>query len=401
MKAWGIVVAAGSGARLGAGVPKSFRTLAGVPMVAHSIRAFDAVPSVRGITVVVPDGFDSSDLASWAPARAQMRVVAGGTSRAESVRAGLRTVNGDEAEAVVVHDAARPFVTPDLIERALAALAGADGAICAVPVTDTLKRADGNRVTETVARAGVVRAQTPQGFRLEALRRAHEQAESGSSRDGGGAHGGDGAHGAATDDAVLVERSGGLVVVVAGDERNIKVTTPADFELAERLFGVEGARGRSGTGYDAHAFADGRKLVIGGVEIPFDRGLAGHSDADVLSHAICDALLGAAALGDLGAHFPPSDSKWAGVASTELLRRVAEMVRDAGFDVASIDATVILERPAIAPHRDAMRAGIAAALGVDAGIVSVKATTTDGIGSIGRGEGAAATAIAQIVERGR
>ncbi|MFN2613253.1 MAG: 2-C-methyl-D-erythritol 4-phosphate cytidylyltransferase [Actinomycetota bacterium] len=368
MRAAGVIVAAGRGERLGMDVPKAFARVAGKPMLDWSLGAMRSVFGDDLVVVLPPDA---------ARARIDAMVVDGGATRQESVRRSLDRVSG--FDAVVVHDAARPCVTTQLIECVLAALADADAVICAVPVADTLKRADGT----TVAREGLLRAQTPQAFRLDALRRAHERAA---------AEGFE-----ATDDAQLVERYGGTIAIVPGDEHNIKVTTKEDIAVAEAL--LSEPHGRSGIGYDAHAFTDGRALVLGCVTIPGARGLAGHSDADVLSHAIVDALLGAAALGDIGEHFPSSDQRWEGAPSAEFLRAASSMLADAGLVIASVDATVVMERPAIAPYRDEMRKRLADALGIDVERVSVKATTTDRVGSIGREEGAAATAVVRVTPR--
>lgn len=370
MSTWAIVVAAGRGERLGAPVPKAIVPVAGMPMVAWSVRALEAVP-VDGIVVALPPQIDPPREIDGSV------IVVGGDSRMASVRRALERI--PDADTVVVHDAARPCVTPALVERALDGLHDADGAVCAVPVSDSLKRSDAT----AVAREGLWRAQTPQAFRAAVLRDAHARAH---------AEGID-----ATDDAQLVERYGGRVVLVDGDERNIKVTTAADLAIAARLLSPR--PGRSGVGYDAHAFAEGRPLVLGCVAIPHARGLAGHSDADVVAHAIVDALLGAAALGDIGEHFPSRDERWKDAPGETFLRAAAGMVASAGYAIASIDATVVLEAPVIAPFRHEMRKRIADAVGVDTDLVSIKATTTDGIGAIAGGDGAAAVAIVHLCER--
>lgn len=384
MKTWGLIVAAGSGERLGAGDPKAFRFVAGRPMLAWSLRAFERCAHIDGVVVVTPAGWGGrvSKMAEAHAPALDVLAIGGGETRQASVRAGLRAIPADVG-AVVVHDAARPLVTPGAIARAVEALASAEGAVCALPVADTIKRAAYDRVAETVPRGDLWRAQTPQAFRIESLRDAHERAlERGFE---------------ATDDAQVLEAAGRDVVLVPGDARNIKITVLEDLALAEALLApAASAPARMGVGYDAHRFAPGRRLILGGVEIEWEAGLDGHSDADVVCHAIADALLGAANVGDIGTHFPSSDPRWAGVASTEFLRAVAGMVAEAGYSIASIDATVILQRPAIAAYRDGMRAALASALGVEVSRVSVKATTTDELGVTGSGEGAAAYATALL-----
>ena len=388
MKAWGVILAAGEGARLGAGRPKAFRSLGGRSMIEYSIAAFSDAPSIDAIVDVVPGWLARPGVE---PFLEYGMLVPGGQTRQGSVRNALASIVKDthaaDVDAVVIHDAARPLVTPDMIERALAGLEGADGVVCAVPLADTLKRAQPDGSIETVPRAELWRAQTPQAFRLDVLVEAHRRAEQ------------DGFE--ATDDAALVEHYGGRVVFVAGDERNIKITTRADLLIAEALLSaLESPVARSGVGYDAHAFGQGaRALVLGGVTIPHERGLDGHSDADVLCHAIADAMLGAAALGDLGEHFPSSDPRWEGAAGTDILRECARMVASEGLAPAQVDSTLVIEEPTIAPHRGEMRKRIADALGIDAGSVSVKATTTDGIGNISTGDGAAAVAIVRLEPR--
>lgn len=301
-------------------------------------------------------------------------VVEGGATRSASVAAALQDVTTDK---VLVHDAARPFVSHAVIERVLDALERADAVVPAVEVAETLKRVDGRSVTATVDRAGLWSVQTPQGFRTDLLRRAH-------------AEGGDAD---ATDDAALVERVGGGVEVVRGERRNVKITTEEDVEVAADLAARSAAFGmRIGHGFDVHAFAEGRRLVIGGVNVPHARGLTGHSDADVLSHALADAILGAARLGDLGKMFPPDD-RWSGASSLEIVETASRAVRERGWSVANVDATLVAQEPKLAPFTDEMEARLAGAVGVSPETISVKATTTDGLGSTGRGEGIAAHAV--------
>jgi 2-C-methyl-D-erythritol 4-phosphate cytidylyltransferase/2-C-methyl-D-erythritol 2,4-cyclodiphosphate synthase len=289
------------------------------------------------------------------------------------------------ADIVVVHDAARPFATADLVARTIAAAAEAGAAVAALPAHDTVKRVGGGAyVVETLPRETIYLAQTPQAFRRDVLREAL-------------AAGGD-----ATDEAALAERAGHRVQVVMGEATNIKVTTADDLAIAETIARARDGRakpartGRAGIGYDLHRLVEGRPLVLGGVTIPFDRGLAGHSDADAVCHAVTDAILGAAGAGDIGQHFPDTDPAWKGASSLDLLRRAVRLVAERGLGVGNVDATIILERPKLRPFVDAMRANIAAAVGVDVDRVSVKAKTNEGVGELGRGEAIAVHAIALV-----
>jgi 2-C-methyl-D-erythritol 4-phosphate cytidylyltransferase/2-C-methyl-D-erythritol 2,4-cyclodiphosphate synthase len=317
-----------------------------------------------------------------------VRIVDGGTRRQDSVANGFRAASR-RSDIVVIHDAARPFVTADLIARTIAAAAHSGAALAALRARDTVKRAgpvlEGGlpRVAETIPRESVYLAQTPQAFRAKILADALAFAED------------------ATDEAALAERAGHPVALVDGEETNIKITTPADLPIAEAIAKAAGAAkpartGRAGTGYDSHRFVEGRPLILGGVTIPFDRGLAGHSDADALCHAITDAILGAAAAGDIGRHFPDTDPAWKGASSIDLLRRAVAVVRERGFEVGNVDATVIAERPKLAPYIDSMRESIAKAIGIDADRVSVKGKTSEGMDAAGRGEGVVVHAVAQI-----
>lgn len=379
MRAWAIIVAAGSGERLGATIPKAFAPLAGEPMVAHSLRAMRASRRVEGCVVVTPAGFEDQIAPLAASVASGLRVVAvaGGATRSASVRAGLRVVEavGEGAEIVVVHDAARPLVRADDIDGTIEALGDdASAAVLAAPMVDTVRSVAEDGRVRTVPRDGLFRALTPQAFRTEVLQAAHAGDPD------------------ASDDAALVEALGVEVVLVSAGHESPKVTARADLEAAARQLGSV----RTGIGFDAHAFGGGGPLILGGVEIAGAPGLAGHSDADVLMHAVVDAVLGAAALGDIGEHFPSSDPRWAGADSAAFARAAVELVRVAGWEVASLDATVILQAPAIAPYRTAMRSCIAVAFGLTPQRVSVKASTTDGLGATGRGEGAAAFAVATL-----
>ena len=373
MSVWTIVVAAGQATRFGRA--KQYELLAGRRVLDWSLDAARAAGD--GVVLVVPAGRDGD------PEPGADAVVPGGTTRAQSVRHGLAAVP-DEAEVVVVHDAARPLAGPALFRAVVAAVrGGAAGAVCAVPLTDTVKRTDGATVVATLDRTGLWAVQTPQAFRAESLRAAHA---------GGGE---------ATDDAALVEALGQPVVVVPGEVANLKLTEPEDLLRAETL---AGPALRVGQGYDVHAVAvagagpgdQSRPLVLGGVTIGEGPGLAGHSDADVVAHALADALLGAAGLGDLGLHFPDTDPAWAGADSLVLLAEVVRRVAEAGWVPANADCTVVLERPRLAPHRAAMEARLS---GVLAAPVSVKAARPEGLGALGRGEGIACAAVALVRRR--
>ncbi len=376
-----LVVAAGRGARMPGDIPKQYRDLHGRSILRHVLEAFSAHASVSRVQAVIhPD--DAEQFAVAARDLGLDDPVLGGATRQESVRNGLRALADTGApDNVLIHDGARPFVSGSLVDRVIGALADADGAIPALPVTDTLKRGDGNVITGTVDRSGLYRAQTPQGFRFASLLAAHETA------DGGGQ--------AFTDDASVAEAAGLRVAMVAGDEANLKITH--DEDLARAAAWLAGAREtRVGTGYDVHAFGPGDTVRLGGIDIPHDRALAGHSDADVALHALTDAILGALGNGDIGSHFPPSDPQWLGKDSMHFLAHAMDLLRGRGGALVHADLTIVCEAPRIGPHRDAMRARIAEELAVDAGRISVKATTTEGLGFTGRAEGIAAQASATI-----
>ena len=361
-----VIVAAGKGERAGGGVPKQFATLGGVPMLAHSVRALMAHPAIGELVMVVPAG----DEARVAELVGPGVIVAGGATRRESVRNGLDAVT---ASRVLVHDAARPFVPAAVIDRLLAALDTDDGAVPVLAVADTLVSTGG----ETVDRGPLRRVQTPQAFRLERLLAAHD-AWSGPEP---------------TDDAQMVRAVGGGVALVQGDAMLDKVTYPADFAAAEARLGTEW---RSATGFDVHRLEAGEELWLGGVLIPHDKGLSGHSDADVALHALTDALLGTIAAGDIGTHFPPSDPRWKGASSHRFLTHAAGLIAAKGGRIGFVDLTIICEAPKIGPHRAAMQARIAELLGLAPDRVSIKATTTERLGFTGRGEGIACQASATV-----
>jgi 2-C-methyl-D-erythritol 4-phosphate cytidylyltransferase / 2-C-methyl-D-erythritol 2,4-cyclodiphosphate synthase len=373
-----IVVAAGSGLRAGAGVPKAWRMLGGRAVARWSVETLAAAGAAPLLVVVAEDMRAAAEAAL--DGLSGVTFVTGGATRAASVQAGLAWLaEATDDHRILVHDAARPFLAASHIDRLLAALEERQGAILALPLADTLKRQDETQLT-TPARDGLWRAQTPQAFRLGALRRGHEARDFAIDP---------------TDDAQLVASAGGEVVLVPGDPLLFKLTYPEDFVMAEQL--AAGARQvRTGMGYDAHRWGPGDAVWLCGVRIDHDQTLVGHSDADAGLHALTDALLGALGAGDIGEHFPPSDPQWRGAASDRFLAHAAALVRDRGGHIANVDVTLICEQPKIRPHRDAMRARIAEILAVNVDQVSVKATTTEGMGFTGRQEGLAAQAIATI-----
>ncbi|HQT55298.1 MAG: bifunctional 2-C-methyl-D-erythritol 4-phosphate cytidylyltransferase/2-C-methyl-D-erythritol 2,4-cyclodiphosphate synthase [Phenylobacterium sp.] len=372
-----VVVAAGSSTRAGPGAPKPWRSLGGRPILRWSVEALSRAGAREIIVVTAPERTADADealagLASW-------KAVPGGVTRAESVQAGLAALSTPDEEAVLVHDAARPFVTSAHVQSLLVALAEAEGAVPALPVADTLKRGV-DIVAETVSRNGLWRAQTPQAFRLRTLRQAY---------------GAWPADAEPTDDAAVVERAGGKVALVPGDPLLMKLTYPEDFAMAEQLAG--GRRiVRTGFGVDAHRWGPGEAVWLCGVKIDHDQTLVGHSDADAGLHALTDAILGAIGEGDIGEHFPPTDPQWKGASSDRFLVHAAKLVAAKGGSLLNVDVTLICERPKIRPHRDAMRARLAELLALPLDRVSVKATTTEGMGFTGRGEGLMAQAVATV-----
>jgi 2-C-methyl-D-erythritol 4-phosphate cytidylyltransferase/2-C-methyl-D-erythritol 2,4-cyclodiphosphate synthase len=374
-----IIAAGGRGERFGAGVPKQLLSIGGQTILERSVRAFLAHESVNELVVALPAELAAQPPAYLSGTAKPVRVVAGGIRRQDSVAAAFRAAH-DRSDVIVVHDAARPFASADLITRTIAAAAESGAALAALGARDTVKQAEGSIVRATLDRRTIYLAQTPQAFRRDVLRDALAIA------------------GDATDEASLAEQAGHPVRIVEGETTNIKITTPEDLLIAEAIGrGNKPARtGRAGIGYDLHRLVEGRPLILGGVTIPFDRGLAGHSDADAVCHAVTDAVLGAAGAGDIGRHFPDTDPRWKGASSIDLLQRAVAVVRELGLAVGNVDVTVILERPKLAPHVDAMRANLADALGVTADRVSVKGKTNEGVGELGRGEAIAVHAIALV-----
>ncbi len=442
-----IIAAGGRGERFGGERLKQLLPVGGVPILSRSVAAFLAHPSVHEVVVALPQALVDDPPDYLRHASKPLRLVAGGERRQDSVANAFRAVTAT-SDVIVIHDAARPFVSADLIARTIAAAAETGAALAAVSARDTVKRASGPAeagsyriVAETLSRDTIFLAQTPQAFRRDVLRDALAQ------------------RGDATDEAMLAERAGHPVRIVLGEASNIKITTPDDMDIAEAIArsaalrpfdpstssgssrapsrgeslrvapsNVEGRQaqgiptlskddsfarqeeadrepfrragpartGRAGSGWDLHRLVAGRPLVLGGVTIPSDRGALGHSDADVVCHAVTDAILGAACLGDIGRHFPDSDPRWKDASSIDLLTRAATLVREAGFEVGNVDVTVILEAPKIRDHVTAMRAAVARAIGIDAARVSVKGKTNEGVDAVGRGEAIAAHAIALI-----
>lgn len=368
-----LIVAAGRGHRAGGGLPKQYRSLGGIAVLRRTVETFLAHPRVDTVQVVIhPDDrglYDAAVSGLRLPAP-----VPGGSSRQESVRLGLDAVEG---ERVLIHDAARPFVSHDVIDRVLDALDRDEGAVPALAVSDSLRRG-GSHIDGEVERDGLFRVQTPQGFRLAAIRAAHRAAVA-----------------EATDDAAVLREAGGRVALVEGDERNMKLTTADDFARAEAMIAAA-MTSRTGMGYDVHRFGPGDHVWLCGIRVPHGHGLVGHSDADVGLHALTDAILGAIGDGDIGQHFPPSDPQWKGAASDRFLAHAAGLVAARGGRIDHVDVTIIAERPKVGPHRDAMRQRIADILRLPLRVVSVKATTTEGLGFTGRGEGIAAQAVATV-----
>lgn len=375
MRAAAILVAAGSGTRFGAGQPKQYAMVAGKPVVRWAAECL--LPHVEHLQPV-------GDPALLGPALAGLDcrpAVPGGGTRQDSVRAGLEALAPLAPDIVLIHDAARPCVPGHVIPALLAALARVPGAIPALPVADTLKRATGQRIEGTVERAGLFRAQTPQAFDYATLLRLHRRRA---------------ALPGLTDDAALLEQAGLPVELVPGAEDNIKLTYPEDLMRLERAL-APAMFPRVGTGFDVHALASGRALVLCGVVVPHALGLAGHSDADVGIHALCDAIYGALAEGDIGRHFPPSEASWKDADSARFLVHAAGRIARRGGRLANADVTLICEQPKITPHAAAMQARLAELLEVEPGRISVKATTTERLGFAGRGEGIAAQAVATIL----
>jgi 2-C-methyl-D-erythritol 4-phosphate cytidylyltransferase / 2-C-methyl-D-erythritol 2,4-cyclodiphosphate synthase len=388
---YALIVAAGRGTRFGGALPKQYLPLGGKCVLRHAVAAFATHPRIAGVQVVIRDE-DRAIFAEAVTGLAVLPPVPGGAERQDSVRLGLEALLPHDPARVLIHDAARPYPDPALIERVLDALERAPAAIPALPLGDTLKRVVEGEIRDTIDRAQLWRAQTPQGFHFTAILAAHRAA----------------AGRVLTDDAAVAEAAGMTPIVVLGSEDNLKVTTAQDLAAAERLFAARTGDIRVGQGFDVHPFGPptlpspargGEKtthIMVCGIAIPHEASLVGHSDADVGLHALTDALLGAIGAGDIGMHFPPSEPRWRGAASDQFLAHAAALVRDKGGEIAAVDVTIICERPKIAPHRARMIERVAAILAISPARVSVKATTTERLGFTGRGEGIAAHAVATV-----
>ncbi|MGV3769746.1 MAG: bifunctional 2-C-methyl-D-erythritol 4-phosphate cytidylyltransferase/2-C-methyl-D-erythritol 2,4-cyclodiphosphate synthase [Sphingobium phenoxybenzoativorans] len=374
-----IIVAAGRGERAGGDIPKQFRRIGGRAVLAHAFDRLAVHDGIDGVLLVTGEGQEQAVMAAMG-GRSPIAVVLGGATRQKSVRAALEHLaSAGSPSTVLIHDAARPFLSSAVIDRLLSALGDAQGAIPVLPVVDTIALGD-NVLGEVVDRSVINRVQTPQAFAFAEILAAHRlwSAETD-----------------ATDDAQILRAAGHDVALVMGDRMLEKLTLPEDFSAAEKVFA--GSRSvRTGLGYDVHRLVEKEELWLCGIQVPHDKGLSGHSDADVALHALVDALLGALAEGDIGSHFPPSDPQWRGAASWRFLEFARQRVEARGGIISHVDLTIICERPKVGPHRDAMRARVAELLGVSIGRVSVKATTTERLGFTGRGEGIAAQAIATL-----
>lgn len=379
MRTVALIVAAGRGERFGAGQPKQYAGLAGRPVLRHAVQAFRWHPAVDGVAVVIGAG----DEAAYGDAVAGLDLLppaTGGRSRQESVRLGLESLAALGPDRVLIHDAARPLVSAALIARVHAGLDHHAAVLPALPVVDSLRRVDGRAVVGEAPREGLVQAQTPQGFRYQAILAAHRAA---ADRNG------------FTDDVAVAAAAGIEVASVEGERTNMKLTLPGDLAAAEEHLAAR-TRWRTGFGLDVHAFAPDRPLVLCGVRVPHELGLAGHSDADVALHAITDAILGTIGAGDIGSHFPPSDPRWRDADSALFLRHAVGLLAECGGRVENVDLVLVCERPKIGPHRAAMTERLAGLLGVAADRVGIKATTSEGLGFTGRGEGILAQAVVSV-----
>jgi len=382
-----IIAAGGRGARLGGDRPKQFLSLGGRPVLQRSVDAFVLSDRIADVVVALPRGLVDEAPDYLRGCAKPVEIVEGGERRQDSVANAFALVAG-RADVVVIHDAARPLVSADLIRRTVDAAAECGAAIAALPATDTVKRGDASRIiVDTLPRGEIFLAQTPQAFRVGVLRDALALASRSAD---------------ATDEAALAEQAGHRVRLIDGDQRNLKITGADDLEMAERLIGAplrslaDATPLRIGNGYDLHRLVAGRRLILGGVIIPFEKGLDGHSDSDAVCHAVTDAVLGGAAAGDIGRHFPDTDAAWKDADSLALLGRAARIVAEAGFSVVNVDVVVIAERPKLAPYVDAMRANLARVLGVEVDRVSVKGKTNEGVDSTGAGASIAVHAVALV-----
>jgi 2-C-methyl-D-erythritol 4-phosphate cytidylyltransferase / 2-C-methyl-D-erythritol 2,4-cyclodiphosphate synthase len=391
MKIVAIIPAGGAGRRLKAGIAKQYLYLDGLPVLVHSLKVFEQTAIIDEIILVVPESdmkFVREELIIKNDLKKVTKIIAGGAQRQDSVRNGLAVID-DECDIVLVHDGVRPFVTREMISRVAEVAKEFQAAAIGVPSKDTIKETqDNDFVVKTIPRQNLWLVQTPQAFSFPVLKEAYETACR------------DSYYG--TDDASLVERIGVTVKMIAGSYENIKITTPEDLIIAEALLKNKSGGEmhiRTGFGYDSHRFTEGRKLILGGIEIPHNKGLQGHSDADALIHAVCDALLGAAGLGDIGLHFPDTDPAYKGISSMIILERVREIIASKGFSINNIDTSIIMEKPKLGPFAGKIATNIAKALNLSAADVNVKAKTNEGMGFVGRDEGVAVFAVATMTER--
>ena len=383
-----IIPAAGSGKRLGGHTPKQFLEVAGATILTHTISRFVACSDIGLIVVAL--SADKLETFRYPAQTKPVLYVEGGAERSDSIYNALQAAASYQPEIVAVHDAVRPFVTPAQISAVIAKARVTGAAMLALPATDTIKEVENGLIVRTHDRRRIYRAQTPQAFRYELLQQANAQARAAGLSSA-----------AATDDALLVEQLGHPIAVVEGSPNNIKITTPEDLSIAERLFeqmtnpqsAIRNPQSRVGIGNDIHRLVEGRKLILGGIEIPFEKGLLGHSDADSLSHAITDAILGAAGLGDIGTHFSDKDPRWQGADSQMFLRQAYELAQTHGYRIANVDATIQAEKPKMAPHLPAMRSRLCATLGLDESQINLKAKTNETLDAIGCGEAIAAQAV--------
>jgi 2-C-methyl-D-erythritol 4-phosphate cytidylyltransferase / 2-C-methyl-D-erythritol 2,4-cyclodiphosphate synthase len=379
-----VVVAAGRGQRAGGDIPKQYRKIAGAPVIRATLSAFSTHPHVDLVQPVIHRADDELFRVASGGLPKLSEPVAGGTTRQSSVHAGLQALQGNAPEIVLIHDAARPFLSSALISRAIEAARAHGAAAPGIAVADTVKKIDGAAlVIETLDRGSLRMVQTPQAFGFALIADAHRRAAAAGRTD-------------FTDDAALAEWAGHRVLMFEGEAGNVKLTTNDDFARAELLSAAALGDLRIGNGFDVHAFADGDHVMLGGIRIPHERGVTGHSDADVALHALVDAILGALAEGDIGQHFPPSDPQWRGASSDRFLAFACERVRARGGLIGNLDVTIVCEAPRVSPHRDAMRARIAEVAGISVDRVAVKATTSEMLGFTGRGEGIFATATATV-----
>jgi 2-C-methyl-D-erythritol 4-phosphate cytidylyltransferase/2-C-methyl-D-erythritol 2,4-cyclodiphosphate synthase len=377
-----LIVAAGRGERFGAGLPKQYAFLGGRPVLRHAAETFLRHPRVDAVRVVIGSGDEERYESAVRGLAGLLPPVVGGAARQESVRRGLESLAEEPVpDLVLIHDAARPLVSGAVIDRVIDALARWPAVLPVLPVVDSLKRVEGGRVSGDAPRDGLARAQTPQGFRYPLLLQAHRAVAA--------------AEPGYTDDTAIAAAAGLEVAWVQGEERNMKLTLPEDLAVAERFLEAR-TRWRTGLGFDVHAFAADRPLILCGIPIPHEFGLAGHSDADVAFHAVTDAILGTIGAGDIGSHFPPSEPRWRDADSALFLRHAAGLLAERGGRLENVDLVIVCERPKIGPHRAAMAARLAEVLGVGQDQVSIKATTSERLGFTGRGEGIAAQAVVSV-----